>query len=91
MPGRIDQAYEADDAQFNQASSHWISTQFDHPIQPANLTVLTRHHLNELGDQIGWKSIEITLYACLIELGGNPLRLHCMPALSNWSNWVEIH
>ena len=32
--------------------------------------------------QIGWKSIEITLYACLVEsvkLGGNPLRLHCMP------------
>ena len=22
-----------------------------------------------------------------VELGGNPLRLHCMPA---WSNWVEI-
>ena len=30
--------------------------------------------------QIGWKSIEITLYACLVELGGNLLRLHCMPA-----------
>ena len=33
----------------------------------------TRHHLNELGGQIGWKSIEITLYACLVEvveLGG---------------------
>ena len=41
----------------------------------------------ELGGQIGWKSIEITLYACLVELGGYPLRLHCMPA---WSNWVEI-
>ena len=39
----------------------------------------TRHHLNELGGQIGWKSIEITLYARLVELGGNPLRLHCMP------------
>ena len=32
MPGRIDQAYEADDAQFDQASSQWISTQFDCPI-----------------------------------------------------------
>ena len=29
MPGRIDQVYEADDAQFDQASSQWISTQFD--------------------------------------------------------------
>ena len=42
--------------------------------------------------RIGWKSIEITLYACLlktldasqnrpvelVKLGGNPLRLHCM-------------
>ena len=30
--------------------------------------------------QIGWKSIEITLYACPLELGiiGNPLRLHCL-------------
>ena len=37
------------------------------------MTDLTRHHLNELGGQIGWKSIEITLYACLVksvELGG---------------------
>ena len=54
MLGQIDQAYEADDAQFDQASSQWISTQFDHPI----------HHLNELGGrigQIGWKSIEIML------------------------------
>ena len=41
-----------------------------------------------LGGLIGWKSIEITLYACLVKLGGNPLRLHRMPA---WSNWVEIH
>ena len=35
--------------------------------------------------------IEITLYACLVKLGGRigckSLRLHCMPA---WSNWVEI-
>ena len=41
--------------------------------------------------RIGWKSIEITLYACLVEsvkLGGNPLRLHCMPVWSNQSNWV---
>ena len=40
---------------------------------PPNLTNSTRHHLNELGGQIGWKSIEITLYACLVEsvkLGG---------------------
>ena len=31
--------------------------------------------------QIGCKSIEITLYACLVEsveLGVNPLRLHCL-------------
>ena len=35
----------------------------------------------KLGGQIGWKSIEITLYACLVEsvkLSGNPLRLHCL-------------
>ena len=47
-----------------------------------------------LPGQIGWKSIEITLYACLVksvELGGNPLRLHCMPAWLNGLNWVEIH
>ena len=41
-----------------------------HPIRPPNATDLTRHNLNELGGQIGWKSIEITLYACLVELGG---------------------
>ena len=49
-----------------------------HPIRPPNLTDSTRHHLNELGGQIGWKSIAITLYACLVELvklSGNPLRL----------------
>ena len=34
------------------------------------MTDLTRHNLNELGGQIGWKSIEITLYACLVKLGG---------------------
>ena len=68
----IDQAYETDDAQFDQASSQWISTQFD----------------QASSQWIGWKSIEITLYACLVELGGNPLRLHCMPAWLNWSNWV---
>ena len=33
---------------------------------------------SNLTSQIGWKSIEITLYACLVELGGNPLRLHCL-------------
>ena len=27
---------------------------------------------------IGWKSIEITLYACLVELCGHPLGLHCI-------------
>ena len=50
--------------------------------------------LVELGGRIGCKSIEITLYVCLVEsvkLGANPLRLHCMPAWSNWSNWVQIH
>ena len=34
---------------------------------------LTRHHLNELGGRIGWKSIEMTFHAYLIEsveLGG---------------------
>ena len=39
-----------------------------------------RCQLNLTG-RIGWKSIEITLYACLVksvELGGNPLRLHCL-------------
>ena len=68
--------------------------------------------------QIGWKSIEITLYVCQsnwveihwdyivcmpVELGGNPLRLHCMYAgRIGWKsieitlyvcqlNWVEIH
>ena len=95
MPARSNQS--------NWASSQWISTQFDHPnqpiwpgiisldfhpIQPANSTDLTRHYLNELGGWIGWKSIEITLYACLVKLGGNPLGLHCMPAWSNRSNWV---
>ena len=41
--------------------------------------------LVELGGQIGWTSIEITLYAWsnrsnwVVELGGHPLRLHCMP------------
>ena len=28
--------------------------------------------------QIGWKFTEITLYACLVELGVNPLRLNCL-------------
>ena len=35
---------------------------------------------DQMGGRIGWKSIDITLYACLVELGGNLLRLHCMPA-----------
>ena len=49
--------------------------------------------------QIGWKSIEITLYAWLVksvefggggvELGGNPLRLHCMTAWSNWGDGLN--
>ena len=36
---------------------------------------------SNLTGQIGCKSIEITLYACLVEsveLGVNPLRLHCL-------------
>ena len=36
---------------------------------------------SNLTGRIGCKSIEITLYACLvesIELGVNPLRLHCL-------------
>ena len=59
-----------------------------------------------LPGRIGWKSIEITLYACLVnrvesieitlyaclvELGGNLSRLHCMPAWLNRFNWVEIY
>ena len=36
--------------------------------------------------QIGWKSIEMMPGQIQpVELGRNPLRLHCMPA---WLNWV---
>ena len=47
--------------------------------------------------RIGWKSIAITLCACLVELCGNLLRLHCMPAggirlveLGGRSGWKSI-
>ena len=43
----------------------------------------SRIRLVELGGQIGWKSIEITLYACLVEMPVKGFRCR--------SNWVEIH
>ena len=60
-----------------------ISTQFNWHLKP--LTGIQCNLNGEfdqlnLTDQIGCKSIEITLYACLVEsveLGVNPLRLHC--------------
>ena len=45
---RIDQAYEADDAQFDQASSQWISTQFDHPIRPIQPGIISMNWVVEL-------------------------------------------
>ena len=42
--------------------------------------------------QIGWKSIEITLYACSVELGIISMDFHqIQPGIVYWSNWVEIH
>ena len=50
---------------------------------PPNLTDSTRHHLNGFPSN----STNLTRHH-LNELGGNPLRLHCMPAWLNGSNWV---
>ena len=51
----------------NWASSQWISTQFDHPIQPIRLGIIsmdsTQFDQVLITGRIGWKSIEI----------------HCMP------------
>ena len=47
--------------------------------------------------QIGWKFIEITLYACLVKFGGHNLSgfppnstSQIRPGINYWSNWVEI-
>ena len=75
LPGRIGQIGWSNWS--NWALFQWISTQFYQAGIQCNLNGFppnsTRHHLNELGGQIGWKSIGITLYACLVksvELGG---------------------
>ena len=53
---------------------------------PPNLTNSTRHNLNGFPPNL----TDSTRHH-LNELGGSPLRLHCMPAWSNRSNWMEIH
>ena len=88
----------ASDVLFNVPEIHnsqigWKSIEMMH-----NLTNSTTQFIEMMPGQIsriGWKSTEITLFDCqvesVVELGGNPLRLHCRPAWSNRSNWVEIH
>ena len=69
MPGRINRAYEADDAQFNQAlitgQIGWKSIE----MMP-NLTNSTRHEL--LVELVKLDGNPFRL--CLVELGGNPWR-----------------
>ena len=66
MPGQINQTYEADDAQFDQAlvtgRIGWKSIEM-----MSNLTNSTRH---ELLVKLGGNPLRL----CLVELGGNPLR-----------------
>ena len=58
-----------------------------HPIQPPDSTDSTRHHLNELGGQIGWLhcmpawSNQSNWVIELVKLGGNPQRL-CLVELT---------
>ena len=70
MPGRINQAYEADDAQFDQAlitgQIGWKSIE----MMP-HLTNSTRQELLVELVKLGGNPLRL----CLVELGGNPLRL----------------
>ena len=82
MPGRI-------------GWTGWKSIEITLYACPVKLGVNHWDYIVCLPGRIGWliwvEIIEISLYACLVksvELGGNPLRLHCMPTRSNW---VEIH
>ena len=69
---------------------NWVVELGGNPLRLHCMPVKGFRCWSNLTGQIGWKSIEITLYACLlkaldasrirpVELGGNPLRLHCMP------------
>ena len=73
----------------NWVSSQWIYTQFD---QHLSQWIYTKFDWSNLTGQIGWKSTEITLYACLVKLGIISMDLHPIwPVEFDRPNWVQMH
>ena len=96
FPPQFDRPIHWDDAWLNWVEIHWDDAQFDQALIIGQIVWSNWSNWVEIHWDDAWSNwsnlVEIHWdYAwsnwsnLVVELGGNPLRLHCMPA---WSNWV---